>query len=84
MNNVTTRFPSLGRTASRWLPWALLPVAGLFLVKLTLRPVIAAVLIGMAFLTATASGGSGGAGARQASLPADVDVPTMRLNYRTP
>src|SRR6185437_2494466 len=34
--------------------------------------------------SATASSGSGGAGARQASLPADVDVPTMRLNYRTP
>jgi hypothetical protein len=34
--------------------------------------------------TATASGGTGGAGARQASLPADVDVPTMRLNYKTP
>ncbi len=55
MNNVTTRFPSLGRSASRWLPWALIPVAGLFVVKLTLRPVIAAVLIGAAFLTATAS-----------------------------
>ena len=34
--------------------------------------------------TATATAGSNGAGARQASLPADVDVPTMRLNYRTP
>jgi hypothetical protein len=33
---------------------------------------------------ATASSGTGGAGARQASLPADVDVPTMRLNYRVP
>ena len=55
MNNVTTRHPSVGRNASRWLPWALIPVAGLFLVKLTLRPVAAVALIGVAFLTATAS-----------------------------
>ena len=34
--------------------------------------------------TATASAGSGGAGARQASLPTDVEVPTMRLNFTTP
>jgi hypothetical protein len=31
--------------------------------------------------TATAPAGTGGASAREASLPADVDVPTMRLNY---
>jgi hypothetical protein len=31
--------------------------------------------------TATAPTGTGGAGAREASLPTDVDVPTMRLNY---
>jgi len=29
----------------------------------------------------SATGGSGGAGARQASVPATVDVPTMRLTY---
>lgn len=34
--------------------------------------------------TETAPSGTGGAGARQASLPTDVEVPTMRLNYRTP
>ena len=31
--------------------------------------------------TATTPTGTGGAGAREASLTADVDVPTMRLNY---
>lgn len=31
--------------------------------------------------TATTSAGTGGASAREASLPADVDVPTMRLTY---
>jgi len=34
--------------------------------------------------TANAASGSGGAGARQAAVTTDVDVPTMRLNYLVP
>lgn len=56
MIRTLTNHPSfIGRSSWRWAPWLVLPVAGLVLVRLTLRPTIAIAFIGAVVLTVTAS-----------------------------
>jgi O-antigen ligase len=52
---MTNHAPFAERTSSRWLPWALFPIAGLFLLELLRRPLMAVAVIGATFIAATAS-----------------------------